>query len=183
MMRWPTCRSSSSIMLTWSRSILPTGTPVQPEITSPTIEASTATRTSGVSPCSRSSAPVSSPSSARSVSGEGADASAGAPLLPACDASSDPRTARMRSTRPRSSSQRAVSRASPASTSARRAAIAASRSPWSAPSAVSRSSTRACTARSSSCRCASSTAGGVACWPSASRAHAVSSTLTALSGS
>ena len=48
---------------------------------------------------------------------------------------------------------------------------------------LSRSSTRVCTARSSSVRCASSIAGGVALWPSASRAHAVSSTLTALSGS
>ena len=46
------CFSSASTVAISSFSILPTGMPVQPEITSPTICASTQTRISGVSPCS-----------------------------------------------------------------------------------------------------------------------------------
>ncbi len=46
-----------------SFSILPTGMPVQPEITSPTICASTQTRISGFSPCSVSSSAFSASSS------------------------------------------------------------------------------------------------------------------------
>ena len=48
--------------------ILPTGMPVQPEITSPTMEASTNGRTSGFSPCSVSSSATACVYSVRSAS-------------------------------------------------------------------------------------------------------------------
>ncbi len=47
MTRVPRCDSSASTVATSSFSILPTGMPVQPETTSPTICASTQTRISG----------------------------------------------------------------------------------------------------------------------------------------
>ena len=66
-----------------SRNILPTGMPVQAEITSPTICASTQTRISGVSPCNCSSSAFSSASSARRAFGSAAVCTA-APSADAC---------------------------------------------------------------------------------------------------
>ena len=97
--------------------------------------------------------------------------------------SSRSRASRTLATRSRSRSHRCFRSASRRSVSALRSARCANRSAWSVPVARSRSSTRVCTAISSNCRVASSSAAGIVFWPRASRAHAVSSTLTALSGS
>ena len=69
MTRLPRCASSVRTVAISSFTILPTGMPVQAEITSPTIWASTHTRISGVSPCSASSSALSRPRSARNAFG------------------------------------------------------------------------------------------------------------------
>ncbi len=185
--------AASSTVAISSFSILPTGMPVQAEITSPTICASTHTRISGVSPCkcvqlgslqarascSRTAVSrLAPPCGSRLVAG--LRRTAPRPAAPASAAPAAPESARPGRL---SFSQRSRSSARRASSAAFCSAISARRSAWSAPSAASRSRIRVCTARSSIRRVASSMAGGVAFCPSASRAQAVSSTLTALSGS
>ena len=82
-----------------SLSILPTGMPVQAEMTSPTICESTHTRMSGASPCTTSSSPFNLASSWRNASGSMAGCAtaawpspaagcAGAPVPSSCERTS-----------------------------------------------------------------------------------------------
>ena len=174
-----------------SRSILPTGMPVQPEITSPTIDASThdahqrrlalqRLELASVRELRAQRVGVAAPSAAvRAVRASARRRGAAFELLPRL-------LANLRSTRPALLLPARASSVGELALGLPRAAAAIVGEPLARGRrrrADSRSSTRVCTARSSSGACASSIAGGVALWPSARRAHAVSSTLTALSGS
>ena len=151
--------------------ILPAGMPVQPEITSPTICASTQTRMSPLSPCradnsdsrarscARSSAglnsgaavatpPVDSATAAdpfpppMAAAGAGAFALAAALVDPLESPSSFVRISRIFETSSPSWAKRSFSFSSTASVSARSWAMEVSRSAWSAPVVTSRVSTR-----------------------------------------
>ena len=178
---------ASSTVAISSFSILPTGMPVQPEITSPTMCASTQTRISGVSPCIASSSALSLPSSARGGFGvERLGRRGGLPgslrwrLLSRSRGVA--RNSRIFVTRSRSLSQRPCK-----SLSALRwwrASSAISPQPLGVIGADRRFALQDAGLHGEIVRCgvASSIAGGIEFWPRASRAQAVSSTLTALSG-
>ena len=199
MTRVPSCDSSASTVATSSLSILPTGMPVQPETTSPTICASTQTRISGdlalhalqvrrsAWPARRAAlrdraAVLAARRPCRGRAGAGAAVAAAWPpgalrfqLARAPRECGSPDRAPFPSARCNSASR--------ASAAAFCLAIAASRSRDRRPGRLRARARAVCTAQSSISRVASSMAGGMAFWPSARRAQAVSSTLTALSGS
>ena len=191
--RCPGALPASSTVCISSRSILPTGMPVHAGMTSPTICASTQTRISGVSPCNCSSSACSARPVPRAAAfGIRARSARAAPCLrmpargcrPRCRSPACREPRGCCSTRSRSFSQRALQfapvgfRLRPYAWRSRPAARRDPRPPR--PRAPARASARR---DRRVVRVASSIAGGVAFCPSARRAHAVSSTLTALSGS
>ena len=202
------CSSRSlSARTVWisSVSILPTGIPVQPEMTSAMVCESTQACMSGVSPCTVSSSLLSSSSSALSAAGSGGGAAGvagaaaaagagGADFAPgpagfasaafffgAASSSSFDRTSRIFPISSRSLSHCAFRPTSFSSAAAFFAVELARGAPCgrrpSPPRARGPRSRQRC-GRSS--RCASSTAGGVAAWPIATRAQAVSRTADRL---
>ncbi len=181
--RWPMRWARERMAWASSASILPTGMPVQPAITAATVRESTCSGTSGSSwrmasrPAARRASSAARWSMRPSSSSSGLAASALS--LRASNSrrvSSSSRTA-SRSSSQRVSSSRMVRRLSPDSLS--RALI---RALWSRPVACSRRSR--CNSSSSACSRwrRLSSGGGTSCWPRATRAQAVSSTLIALSG-
>ena len=175
----PRCSSSSSTMAISSFSILPTGMPVQPEITSPTICASTQTRISGVSPCMTSSSVL---SSAQFGCGVGAFAVAAqlrrrVALRAWC---ADSRICITRSRVPFLNASFNVCELFLGRGFLLGDVCQALRMVGAHGGFASR--TRVCTARSSSVARGVFDRGGMEFWPSESRAQAVSRTLTALSG-
>ncbi|MNU53306.1 hypothetical protein D3C71_423380 [compost metagenome] len=198
---WPMTRSASRVsrlrtVLISSLTMRPSGTPVQAETISATTWPSTCSGTIGVVPCrARSSARRASSSSRagsavvvaflRLVARAGAfSATAGAASgCCAADSSRCARSARMRSTSAFSSARRCWLAASSACSALFFSASSARRASWRPPAAVSRTSAALSASMRSRPRFASSISAGVALWPSATFAQAVSSTLTALSGS
>ncbi|MCY1540465.1 hypothetical protein D9M68_761080 [compost metagenome] len=172
-----------------SRTMRPMGMPVQSATTVATACASTAARMSGVSPCSFTSWSCASLSSARMASGVRSGSAGGSSSLlsSACTGTaagdSSLRSATMRSTSAASSTRRCSSSASSACAAVTCAAMSSTR--WCSPTpiAASRPAMPDSMPSTSMRRFKSSSAAGSACWLSATRAHAVSSRLTALSGS
>jgi hypothetical protein len=174
--RWPRMRSSSmpcrfiTVRIS-SFTMRPSGIPVQLATMPATVWPSTCSGTSGVSPCSVRSwstsacmacaalLPTPSPASRRArIAWISADS--------ACSRSHWSRSAAWRCSSPSRSPR-----------------SAASMSAWSAPPLSSRTRAAMRASSRSRPRIASSSAAGVAFWPSATLAQAVSSTLIALSGS
>ena len=164
--------------------IRPTGMPVQSATTLATACASTLGMISGASPCSAASLSCSTCElGEQRARGRGSPAGDGAVdrLVVAAQASRAARGCGRRSPSRPSSAPRARRAAR-----ARLASLAATsvpRSPIATPTAASRSTMPDSISSASMRRWQSSTSAGVACWLTATRAHAVSSRLTALSGS
>ncbi|MCY1231802.1 hypothetical protein D9M72_442630 [compost metagenome] len=197
---WPMTRSASNVsrlrtVLISSLTMRPSGTPVQAETISATTWPSTCSGTIGVVPCSARSSASRASSSSRAGSAAVAaflrlaaragafSATAGAASGCAADSSRCARSARMRSTSAFSSARRCWLAASSACSALFFSASSARRASWRPPAAVSRTSAALSASMRSRPRFASSISAGVALWPSATFAQAVSSTLTALSGS
>ncbi len=156
--------------------------PVQSATTEATAWASTLGRISGDSPCRACSWASSSLSSASRVCRSGsASASIATSTLPPSPRSLA-RSSRIWSTKPFSSCQRASSCARRVSSTCNFSLASAWRWAVSMPMAVSRAMISSSTFKPSIRRRQSSTSAGTACWLMATRAQAVSSRLTALSG-
>ncbi|MNS72675.1 hypothetical protein D3C72_1060940 [compost metagenome] len=189
MTRWFSVSASLSTASTSFLTMRPTGMPVQSATTEATACSSTEGRMSGDSPCTAWILACSSCSSASSVARSGPASAGSAAASPFAGASTGLLPARSllrsssrRSTSPFSSCQRAFNASSCTFDSASSVATSAARLVTSMPMASSRPMISCSTVRPSMRRMQSSTSGGVACCDTATRAQAVSSRLTALSG-